>query len=1532
MKRILLALWLTLLPVLALAQADTGPAAQDGIAADAADLSAQVEDDKGFLTRFLEQNLSGAGRQVVITGFQGALSSRATFQSITIADADGVWLELKDGAIQWNRSALLGRRIEIEELSAQTILLPRLPNSTGTGTGTTPEIRDFQLPTLPVSVDIANISAGRVELGKPVIGEAAVVSVDGAMHLEGGEGTAKLTIKRVDGTPGVFALDAGFDNASRRLKLDLTLDEGPDGLFANLVNLYDKPAVHAEIKGDGPLSDFTADIRLATNGQDRVTGKASVHAQAGDDGTPGTAFRMELSGDVASLLPPEQGAFFGQQSQLLAEGWRGESGRLSVPVLLVDTQALNLTGSVTTNDKGAPQSLVVLLSLGEDAGATDLPVRLPVPGAPITVQSGSLQISYDAAQGEAWTAKGRVGEIARDGNHIGALTLDGSGTVQLDAGALQQVVGNIRFGAERLALADKGLQAALGTEITGGAKFDLTPGNALELSDLSIEGKDYGLFGTLRADGLRSGITVSGEMDAAYEDLSRLSTLAGRPLTGQASATVSGLYTLLTGGFDVEATVTGSDITLDQPQLDRLLAGEATIDVSARRDEDGIELRDLSVDAPRLTAQAKGTLSSDASDVQAHLKLSSLTDADPDMAGSLEADATLSGPAGQRRVTLNGQAVDLAVGIPELDGALQGRTDLTVTGQQNGDAFTVDTLQLANPQLTVDGSGQFGPDMLDAKLNLDVPDLAVLGHGLSGALTATATASQKGDTRYLDLTGTGTELRLGQKDVDGALTGTTDIALTARQQGDSFTIETARIRNDQAEITAQGTYAPDGTDLTAHVDVGDLAALGLGWSGSVSADASLADDGSGGRRLTVDGTANDLSLGQASVDAALAGPTQLTLRGTERDGVLTLDDATIRNDRLNAEAQGRIGGNDTDVTATLNADSLNFLGRGIRGAVNATAQLVDKGDGVRRLTVQGTATGLQIGNPRIDPLLTGQTTFDLAATQDSDGISVQRLDLRNGQLRITADGDPATGLDVDVMLNDLGLLAPGLSGPVTASGTVRQQGDSYVVDIAATGPGGTRAQISGTVARDFSTTDLRISGVSDAAIVNPLLRVRSVEGPVSFDLRMRGKPSLDALSGTVSLPNARLSDPKLGVRIDDLTANANLQNGLINVDMSGNLMAGGGLGVTGTIDLRGGSPRFDLRADLNDAVLRDPNLYETTANGTVTITGNAAEGPLISGRIELGETEIRIPSTGLGGAKAIPDITHLGERPAVRGTLAKAGLLPFPSADARIAGLAGPPATPPKIAARLDLTISAPNQVFVRGRGVDAELGGQIRLTGNARNVIPIGQLELIRGRVELLGKRFVMTEGLIETARQPGPGPATGRGNRTGRDHDPHHHRRRGARSGHHLRIRPRHAPGRGPVAVAVRSRPGQHQRPAGGPAGQRSGCPGRHRKRGDRVASARLGRAGRSGPDDGRQRPGVRPGREIPVEEPLQRRGRGCRRKDPDQPEPGRFQRTDGACIRVKRGRQHGRPVLRTGLLISADAPRRPPAVLAPFEKTTS
>ena len=59
---------------------------------------------------------------------------------------------------------------------------------------------------------------------------------------------------------------------------------------------------------------------------------------------------------------------------------------------------------------------------------------------------------------------------------------------------------------------------------------------------------------------------------------------------------------------------------------------------------------------------------------------------------------------------------------------------------------------------------------------------------------------------------------------------------------------------------------------------------------------------------------------------------------------------------------------------------------------------------------------------------------------------------------------------------------------------------------------------------------------------------------------------------------------------------------------------------------------------------------------------------------------------------------------------------------------------------RLDIKISAPTQVFIRGRGLDAELGGALRLTGSTSAIVPSGGFKLIRGRLDILGKRLVLS------------------------------------------------------------------------------------------------------------------------------------------------------------------------------------------------
>src|SRR5690606_18996613 len=62
----------------------------------------------------------------------------------------------------------------------------------------------------------------------------------------------------------------------------------------------------------------------------------------------------------------------------------------------------------------------------------------------------------------------------------------------------------------------------------------------------------------------------------------------------------------------------------------------------------------------------------------------------------------------------------------------------------------------------------------------------------------------------------------------------------------------------------------------------------------------------------------------------------------------------------------------------------------------------------------------------------------------------------------------------------------------------------------------------------------------------------------------------------------------------------------------------------------------------------------------------------------------------------------------------------------------------------LDLNVSAPQQIFIMGRGLDVELGGSLRLTGPLASPQAVGRFTMRRGRLALLGRRLEFTSGSV--------------------------------------------------------------------------------------------------------------------------------------------------------------------------------------------
>ena len=65
----------------------------------------------------------------------------------------------------------------------------------------------------------------------------------------------------------------------------------------------------------------------------------------------------------------------------------------------------------------------------------------------------------------------------------------------------------------------------------------------------------------------------------------------------------------------------------------------------------------------------------------------------------------------------------------------------------------------------------------------------------------------------------------------------------------------------------------------------------------------------------------------------------------------------------------------------------------------------------------------------------------------------------------------------------------------------------------------------------------------------------------------------------------------------------------------------------------------------------------------------------------------------------------------------------------------------------LDIAVNAPRAIFVRGRGLDTELGGALRLGGPVSAISAAGACEFVRGRLDILTQRITLDRGIVTFA-----------------------------------------------------------------------------------------------------------------------------------------------------------------------------------------
>ncbi len=704
------------------------------------------EDDRDYLTAFMEDTLSDAGRQVTVTGFAGALSSQATIEQLTIADDQGVWITLNDVVLDWTRSALLSGELNVGELSAAEIIVTRLPR-TESGAMPDAEASGFSLPDLPVSINVDRVAAGRIELGPEILGQAVTGTLEASMQLEGGEGHAKLDLIRTgDGPKGEITLDASYSNTTRELGLALAAREDAKGIVVSLANIPGLPSASLSVTGDGPVEDFSADILLATDGADRLKGTVAVKGEA-----DGYRLRADVSGDLAPLLAPQQVEFFGTDVALTLDALRSPGGRIVLDQFALSARSINLTGKAQIAADGLPEWFDVTGTL---AAPDTAPVALPF-AEDTRISRADFHLATKPGDRDSWSGDVSVDGFDRPDMKIARMRLDGSGRVgRTPAG--NSFGGTFNLLASGLAPTDPALAEALGPEIGGSVRMHMLEGSgALQLSGISFEGAGLAGTGALKIEGLEDAFLASGRIAVDATDFARFSRLLGRRLGGSGRLELSGSASRLSGFFDADIAFKGTDLSLDIPEADRLLAGQSSLTASIRRDEAGTVLRALEAAANGLLARANGKLSSLGSDLAGSVTLDDLEVLGPGYGGSLALDGRFTGTPEDGQVMLTGTGQSLRIGNREADKLLAGKSMLDLALALKDGVVHVQSADLSNPQLSLAANGTVDGSRRNIKLDARLANLGLIVPEVQGPLTLSGTATQDGDGYGLNISGKG---------------------------------------------------------------------------------------------------------------------------------------------------------------------------------------------------------------------------------------------------------------------------------------------------------------------------------------------------------------------------------------------------------------------------------------------------------------------------------------------------------------------------------------------------------------------------------------------------------------------------------------------------------------------------------------------------------------------------------------------------------------------------------------------------------
>ncbi|WP_455477076.1 translocation/assembly module TamB domain-containing protein [Bartonella sp. B41] len=1348
------------------------------------------ETDSGedsWIVSFIERRLSTPNRQIRFHNMQGALSSQTSIDAITVSDDKGVWLKIINAKIDWNRLALLRGRVEINHLAVEQVTFLRKPKDFSFASSI--EKKEFSLPKLPIAISINTLIAEHVAFERDLFGFSSDLFLKGHLTLVDGDYDADITAYRLDAL-GSFSILTKIFNGDRTAKIDISVNEPQNGIIASILNIEERPALNFSIRGDGTFDDLVAKLYLEADHHRVLDGNVTLASIS-----EGYSFSTKMAGTLSSLVSSQYRNLFESDVTLEAEARMTREGVTHLDHMAIQGEAINI---VTNAEITADGFLRRLFFDGKIAfSKKEKSVHSSVLEAPVHTNNFALTIDYGREGQQFWKGQFVVHHFSNKNVYIHDAVFDLGGVSEnLDNVASRhvgiQVSGMLKGIVKSKNAFVKGLDQTIHVHLD----TDIFSKKPVLIHNFSVTAPDFSAWLKGKVDHF----IFKGDLGLEAKTLTPLGLLSERPLSGSADLRARGAIGLIGGIFDLDLSGGANDVKTGIEFFDRLFRGNLTLSGGIAQSSAGLVLRRLNLKNQFANVRADGYFSNENAKMVLSAQISDLTILDPRLSGSLTVQGAAKGRDNLIEVNTRirvDEAFFVGKKLQETTLAINTLVDNTspvtshLTGSVEGKGI------FAKKPLYLSASFE-GSDRVRQLRNIDirggsariVGDLSQISAGfvkgflhvdaedisdISALFLQEGSGKIKGDFIFDEQNGRqkanlkasidhlnfaknkikkfSVEADIfdlfGKMQFEGfinaehvqtpfMLINRLNVRANRENEQTTFAIKATLLNNINAQFSGRmiAVGLPAGIRRKVWIETMDVQQPNFHVMLPKPAEVIFDKDGImlsefgvsvNGGNIVLSGNFYDtfnmhLTMNSFPVTLANLWKPDLGVAGTLTGKIIVHGD--LKNPKIAYDIKGE------DITSvTLQEKKIapfifSAIGKTVNHALTVNADLMGE-----RLQAQAQGT-VSLGKKVLDlhvnvKKLPAYLANSFIEKQALDGTITGKIDI-SGTFE-----DPSVHFDFssqNLTVTTYKELAP---VSINTRGSYEEL-TLHIEHFTAIGYKGLDLSISGPISFKDSSIGLNVKGVIPFAFFDPFLAERGAyaTGIAKIDASLGGALSQPQMVGSFSLINGNFFDSKTNLNLRNIKIEGKLDgNHIVIKQASASSSSGGSIFASGHItnDLHA-----DLVIGLDNANYNDGSIIFATLSGKITVTGYFLGNFVIGGDVTVEKAEIFVPDH-FKNAKFL-DIKNKNLTKPIKKTLERADVK-------GVSYSSGLSQRSPSIV-QLNIKINARNQFFVRGRGLDTELGGRVNLTGSLHDVHPVGEFQMIRGRFDILSQRLEFDQG----------------------------------------------------------------------------------------------------------------------------------------------------------------------------------------------